>query len=32
MEKEAKMKETLTILEDESKELFIMFQEKEHNE
>ena len=32
MEKQAKMKETLAVLQQESKELFIMFQEKEHNE
>lgn len=26
------MKETLNVLEEESKEIFILFQEKEHNE
>jgi len=26
------MKETLNVLEEESKEIFVLFQEKEHNE
>lgn len=32
MEKEAKMKETLAVLERESKEIFTLVQEKEQNE
>lgn len=32
MEKEAKMKETLAVLEKESKEIFTLVQEKEQNE